>query len=124
MLGEERALLASSRRLGEPPELDEFPSSPEPELELQLLELLPLVYMRLESCEPLGEGGKPKQGWDSDCKLLLEFSLYMDTGLVRFGEPAQEPMYEMTPPGVGKEQEREEKQQISSPFVFKVTRGK
>lgn len=60
----------------------------------------------------MGEGGKdePKQGWDSDCKLLLEFSLYMDTGLVRFGEPAEEPMYEMTPPGVGKEEiERGEK---------------
>lgn len=62
LLGEERALLASSRPLGEPPELDEFPSSPEPELELLLLELLPLVYMRLESTEPLGDGGKPKHG--------------------------------------------------------------
>lgn len=31
--------------------------------------------------------------------LLLEFSLYMDTGLVRLGEPPQDPMYDITPPG-------------------------
>lgn len=51
LLGEERALLTSSRRLGEPPELDVLPSSPDPELELQLLELelLVLMYMRPES---------------------------------------------------------------------------
>ena len=107
LLGEERTLVRSSRRLGDPAELEELPSSPDPELELLLLLL---VYMREESWEPLGEGGKPKQGWDSDCRLLLEFSLYMDTGLVRFGEPPQEPMYEMTPPGVGKEEEERERE--------------
>lgn len=49
----------SSCRLGDPPELDEFPSSPEPELLLLLL-----AYVRVESWEPLGEGGKddPKHG--------------------------------------------------------------
>lgn len=103
LLGEARAVklmlrVSSVRPLGETPELGERPpSSPDPELELPELELelelpLELVYMREESWEPLGEGGKaePKQGCDSDCRLLLELSLYMDTGLVRLGEPLQE----------------------------------
>lgn len=45
LLGELRALPPSSRPLGDPPEHDEFPSSPDPELELLLL----LVYIREES---------------------------------------------------------------------------
>ena len=96
MFGELRALVPSSRPLGDPPEHEEFPSSPEPELLLLLL----LVYMREESWEPLGEGGKdePKHGCVIDCELLLEFSLYIETGLVRFGDPPHEPMYEITPP--------------------------
>lgn len=44
----------------------------------------------------MGDGGKeqPKEGCEyaSDWKLLLEFSLYMDTGLVRLGEPPHDPM--------------------------------
>lgn len=47
LLGELRALPPSSRPLGDPPEHDEFPSSPDPELELLLLLLL--VYIREES---------------------------------------------------------------------------
>lgn len=90
LFGELYVMLLSSRPLGEPPELDELPSSPNAEL----LELLLLVYIREESWEPLGEGGKddPKHGCVSDCRLLLEFSLYMDTGLMRLGEPPHEPM--------------------------------
>lgn len=98
LLGELRALPPSSRPLGDPLEHDEFPSSPDPELELLLLLLL--VYMREESWDPLGDGGneEPKQGCVKDCRLLLEFSLYMDTGLVRLGEPPHDPMYDITPP--------------------------
>lgn len=101
LLGELRALPPSSRPLGDPLEHDEFPSSPDPELELLLL----LVYMREESCDPLGDGGneEPKQGCVKDCRLLLEFSLYMDTGLVRLGEPPHDPMYDITPPSDEKE---------------------
>lgn len=97
LLGELRALPTSSRPLGDPPEHDELPSSPDPELELLLLLL---VYIREESWDPLGEGGneEPKQGCERDCRLLLEFSLYMDTGLVRLGEPPHDPMYDITPP--------------------------
>lgn len=101
LLGELRALPPSSRPLGDPLEHDEFPSSPDPELELLLLLLLLLlVYMREESWDPLGDGGneEPKQGCVKDCRLLLEFSLYMDTGLVRLGEPPHDPMYDITPP--------------------------
>lgn len=99
LLGELRALPPSSRPLGDPPEHDELPSSPELEL------LLLLVYIREESWDPLGEGGneEPKQGCVKDCRLLLEFSLYMDTGLVRLGEPPHDPMYDITPPSDGKE---------------------
>lgn len=93
LFGELRALPPSSRPLGDPPEHEELPSSPDPELELLLL-----VYMREESWDPLGDGGNPKQGCEKDCMLLLEFSLYMDTGLVRFGEPPHDPMYDITPP--------------------------
>lgn len=103
LLGELRALPPSSRPLGDPLEHDEFPSSPDPELELLLLLLL--VYMREESWDPLGDGGneEPKQGCVKDCRLLLEFSLYMDTGLVRLGEPPHDPMYDITPPSDEKE---------------------
>lgn len=102
LLGELRALPTSSRPLGDPPEHDELPSSPDPELELLLLLL---VYIREESWDPLGEGGneEPKQGCVKDCRLLLEFSLYMDTGLVRLGDPPHDPMYDITPPSDGKE---------------------
>lgn len=90
LFGELYVMLLSSHPLGDPPELDELPSSPHAEL----LELLLLVYIREESWEPLGEGGKddPKQGCVSDCRLLLEFSLNMDTGLTRLGEPPHDPM--------------------------------
>lgn len=83
-------MLFSSEPIGDPPELKEFPSSPQAEL----LELLLLVYIRKDSWEPFGDGGKddPKQGCGSDCRLQLEFSLYMDTGLVRLGEPPHDPM--------------------------------
>lgn len=60
---------------GEPPaeEEEEEPSSPtEPEL---------LLLRR----EEVGEEEEAKQGWE------LELSLYMETGLVGFGEPPQEP---------------------------------
>lgn len=90
LLGELYVTLLSSRPLGDAPELDELPSSPHAEL----LELLLLVYIRVESWELLGEGGKndPKHGCVRDCRLLLEFSLYMETGLVRLGDPPHDPM--------------------------------
>lgn len=90
LFGELYVMLLSSRPLGDPPELEELPSSPHAEL----LELLLLVYIREESWEPLGEDGKddPKHGCVNDCRLLLEFSLYMDTGLVRLGDPPHDPM--------------------------------
>lgn len=77
MLGDALREPPSSRPRGEPPpeeEAEEEPSSPaEPELELLL---------RKEEEE---EDEEEKQGCE------LEFSLYMETGLVRVGEPPQEP---------------------------------
>ena len=92
LLGAALSELLSSRQRWEPPteedeedkeevdeeeeEKEEEPSSPpEPELEL------PLLWK---------DGGEEevqeaKQGWE------LELSLYMDTGLMRAGEPPQEP---------------------------------
>lgn len=79
MLGDALREPPSSRPRGEPPaeeEAEEEPSSPaEPELELLL---------RKEGVEE-EEEEEVKQGWE------LEFSLYMETGLVRVGEPPHEP---------------------------------
>lgn len=73
LLGDALREPPSSRPRGEPP-AEEEPSSPaEPELELLLL-------LRKE-----GVKEEEKAGWES------EFSLYMETGLVRVGEPPQEP---------------------------------
>lgn len=73
MLGDALRGPPSSRPRGEPPaeeEAEEEPSSPaEPELE-------PLLRK---------EEDEAKHGWE------LEFSLYMETGLVLVGEPPHEP---------------------------------
>ena len=67
----------SSRPRGDPPaeeEAEDEPSSPaEPELELLLWK------------GGVDEEEEAKQGWE------LEFSLYMETGLVLDGEPAHDP---------------------------------
>lgn len=80
MLGDALRELPSSRPRGEPPpgeEAEEEPSSPaEPELEELLL---------LKREEVMEEEEVVKQGWE------LELSLYTETGLVRVGEPEQEP---------------------------------
>lgn len=74
LLGDALREAPSSLPRGEPPaeeEAEEEPSSPaEPELELLLLRK---------------EGEEEKQGCE------LEFSLYMETGLVRVGEPPHGP---------------------------------
>lgn len=76
MLGDALRDPPSSRPRGEPP-AEEEPSSPEePELELLLL-------LRKEGVKE--EEEEVKQVWE------LEFSLYMETGLVRVGEPPHEP---------------------------------
>lgn len=81
MLGDTLRELPSSLPRGEPPageEAEEEPSSPaEPELEELLL------LRREEVMEE--EEEVVKQGWE------LELSLYTETGLVRVGEPEQEP---------------------------------
>lgn len=80
MLGDALRELPSSRPRGEPPageEAEEEPSSPaEPELE-------ELLLLRRE--EVMEEEEVVKQGWE------LELSLYTEMGLVRVGEPEQEP---------------------------------
>ncbi len=77
LLGDALREPPSSRPRGEPPageEAEEEPSSPaEPELELLLRK------------EGVKEEEEVKPGWE------LEFSLYMETGLVRVGEPPHEP---------------------------------
>lgn len=82
MLGDALRELPSSRPRGEPPpgeEAEEEPSSPaEPELE-ELLLLKRVEVMEEEEEEVV------KQDWE------LELSLYTETGLVREGEPEQEP---------------------------------
>ena len=82
MLGDALRDPLSSRPRGEPPaeeEAEEEPSSPtEPELELMLL-------LRKDGVREEQEEEEVKQGWE------LEFSLYMETGLVRVGEPPHEP---------------------------------
>ncbi len=81
LLGDALREPPSSRPHGEPPpeeEAEEEPSSPaEPEPELLLLLLKEGVKEEEEE--------EVKQGWE------LEFSLYMETGLVREGEPPHEP---------------------------------
>lgn len=78
LLGDALREAPSSLPRGEPPaeeEAEEQPSSPaEPEPELELLLLLRKEGVKEE-----------KQGCE------LEFSLYMETGLVRVGEPPHEP---------------------------------
>lgn len=78
MLGDVLREPASSRPRGEPPaeeEAEEEPSSPaDPELELE---------------PELRKGGEREEEVKKDWEL--EFSLYMETGLVRVGEPPEEP---------------------------------
>ncbi len=85
LLGDALREPLSSRPHGEPPpeeEAEEEPSSPaEPEPELLLL----LLLLLKEGVKEEEEEEEVKQGWE------LEFSLYMETGLVREGEPPHEP---------------------------------